>query len=114
MDVASNSDHRPGGLHRFQVALEAVISPLDVEKSNAFELAHVSQIGVASAWQPAKSAGDSEDAATVSYEFQDHLVECGFIFSRGKERYHPTALVRRIIRKLARTVQRYRKVICEF
>jgi hypothetical protein len=37
-----------------------------------------------------------------------------FHFFTGKGRYDPTALVRRIIRKLAQIVQRYHALICGF
>jgi hypothetical protein len=83
VDVESDSNHRPGGFHRFEVTLEAVIFPFDIQEPNALELADVAQVGVTSARQPAKSAGNSKNATTMSYEFQDHFADCGFIFSRG-------------------------------
>jgi hypothetical protein len=108
VDVESHSDHRPSGFDRFQVTLKAVVFPLDVQESDALELADVAQIGVASARQPAKSAGNSKDASTVSYEFQDHLAKCGFILSREEGTISSHALPRRVIRKLEWAVQRYR------
>lgn len=91
MDVESDRDHRLGGFDRLQVTLEAIFFPLDVQESDAFEFADVTPIGVASAQQPAKSAGNSKEVSTVSYEFQDHLAENAVSFFRAKqERYHPT------------------------
>jgi hypothetical protein len=87
--------------------LEAVSFPLDIQESDAPKFADVAQVGVASARQLAKSAGNSKDAATVCYEFQYHLAKCSFILSREEGTISP-APPKRIISKLKRTVQRYR------
>jgi len=82
VDVESDSDHRPRSFDRFQMTLEAVIFPLDIQESDALKFADVAQVGVASPRQPAKSAGNSKDAATVCYEFEYHLAKCNSTLSR--------------------------------